>query len=221
MFLSNPRKSFLLTVFFALTFQACGSSAGNVNSPVSLTGDTKSEFPFLTKEPEVYQGELVVTTDNAEDHFFIARNGANRRLDTFTGRQRAVTELIAGPRYMIDHRRKIFYTESGVGSGPGAIDMPVNFFHGNEYYKFEEVGRANGLINYKARMDERSRDDVLITIDQASGVMVREEFISNDGPEKVIYEFRDLKLNADDSIFQVPAGYRKVTVEGYRQNPNK
>jgi hypothetical protein len=221
MFLSNPRKSFLLAGFFALFFQACGSPQSNENKPVPLTIETKSEFPFPTKEPEIYQGDFIVGNGQFEDKWFVARKGDKWRLDFFSNGEMRRSEIRADRSYSIDHSRKIFAEtpeNNYLPSDPLFFDdMTHNFFKGKEYREFEEIGRADGLIKYKVRNDATSKDSVLISIDASSGMIVRQEFTAVNGqlenglPVSFIYEIRNLKTDVDDSIFAIPEGFKKVT----------
>jgi len=75
MLLSTPRKSLLFAALCAGLFTACGTSQTNVNTEVSPIPDLKDEFPFSVKEREIYQANVVVTSNGAEDRFFVARKG--------------------------------------------------------------------------------------------------------------------------------------------------
>ena len=205
MFLSNPRKFFLLTLFCVTFFQACGSSSSNVNSPVSLTGDSKSEFPFSTKEPEVYQGDLVMSNGGAEDRWFAARKGAKWRYDLFRGPERWMSQLRSDKLYFVDHQKKVYWEMPEHGSSasdPGYFDsLTRNFFRGGEHREFDEIGRDGNLIKYKIRETDQSTGEILIYIDAASGMMVKQEFTARKGltdaesPISYVYEIRNLKMD--------------------------
>ena len=81
MFLSNPRKSFGLFLLSAITFQACGSPQANQNTGILLAAESTSEFPFSTREPEIYQAKVVITVEGVEQRYFIARKAERWRLD--------------------------------------------------------------------------------------------------------------------------------------------
>src|SRR4051794_39591927 len=122
--LSTPRKS-LVFVFFAMTLQGCSYCKPAPNTATEPQLTVPSEFPFSTKEPEVYQADAVVTTGETEDHTFIARKGAMHRTDIFQNEHLAVTEILSGFHYLIDHRRKIYYEEPAVGPGPTGFVSPA------------------------------------------------------------------------------------------------
>lgn len=211
MFLSTLGKFLVLTAFCAVLITGCGSSQTNVNTGVGSIPEQKGEFPFSVREPEVYQANVVVTTDGVEGRFFIARKGDKWRRDHFTDGERSITELRAADGvYLLDHKKKTFAAEPAAGNDVAGFDAAsVSFFRGKEYRDFDEVGREGGVIRYKGHKGETSQDEILITVDEVSGMIVRQEFASPNG-ESLVYELRDLKLDVDDTIFQIPAGYRKV-----------
>ena len=152
MFLSNPRKFFLIAGFLALILQACGSSAGNENKPVFLTVEKKSEFPFSTKEPEVYQGDFVVGNGNWEEKWFIARKGEKFRIDFRLGTDSMWTEIKSDKIYSVSQTRRIYAEVSG-GEFPQNDSTALNFlkdtfFTGLEYRDFDDLGRDGFLKKY-------------------------------------------------------------------------
>src|SRR5258706_6100591 len=80
MFLSNPRKSFLLITICLTFLQACGSPPVNENKVVSLDDASGRRFPFPTKEPQGYQGDFLVGNGISEEQFFVARKGDKWRV---------------------------------------------------------------------------------------------------------------------------------------------
>lgn len=223
MFLSNLLKFFLLTCFFVPFLQACSSSAGNENRPVSLNIESKSEFPFSTKEPEVYQGDFVVTTAGTEKKWFIARKNEMSRFDRFDGNNLVTTELITDKVYEIDHQRKV-YMEIAGNLGGSVSDLGLDtFFRGKEFREFDDLGTERNLKKFRVR-SEPAGGEVFIYIDPAIGMIVKQEFTSKSDAMPSVeftYEIRNPKLDVDDGIFQLPAGYRKVSLSEYRANKNK
>ncbi len=220
MFLSNPRKYFLLIGFCTLIFQGCGSSQTSENKEVPFTNETKSKFPFSTREPETFQGDLVMSNGKDEDHWFVARKGDKWRYDIFRGAERWMSQLKLDKLYYVDHQKKVYWEmpDSGKPSGdPGYFsDLTRNFFRGEEHREFDEIGRENGLIKYRVRETDQSAGEILIYIDSASGIMVKQEFTAKksdnnlEPPMSYVYEIRNLKTNVDDSVFDIPLGYKKI-----------
>ena len=206
MFLSNPRKSLIFIAIFASFLTACGGAQPPTNRQISLAGDDPAEFPFSTKEPEQYQADVVITTGEKEDRFFVARNGSKWRMDFFEKGQLISTELNGDARYSIDHPTKSFTVASGGPLTFKADDMARSFFRGKTYRDFEDLGTDAGLRKYRVKSDV---DNIVISIDEASGLIVREEFKNNQGAAQMVYELRELNMTVDDAVFQLPKGYKK------------
>ncbi|MBV9217117.1 MAG: hypothetical protein JO053_13175 [Acidobacteria bacterium] len=184
----------------------CGGAQPAPNRPISLVGDEPSEFPFSTKEPELYQADIVITTGDKEDKFFVARNRAKWRLDFFENGQPTVTEMNSDNRYTIDHQAKSYKVVTGGPLTVRADDMARSFFRGKEYRDFEDMGSSGGIKKWRVVSDN---DNIVISIDEASGLIVKEEFNDKQGSPQMTYELRNLKLAVDDSVFQIPVGYKK------------
>lgn len=217
MLLSTSRWFLIIAAFSAFAFTGCGSSQITVNREVGPIPEQKSEFPFSLHEPEVYQAEIFVTVNGVEEHFFIARSGEMWRRDHFDGAARTISELRnADGAYIIDIKKRVYATEPAAGDEVSGFDPEsVSNFRGKQYREFEETGRDGGLIRYTARRIETSEDDILIVVDEASGMIVRQEFASPAG-DNFVYELRDLRLEADGALFALPAGYRKIGFEQLR-----
>ncbi len=228
MFLSNPRKYFLLIGFCALIFQGCGSSQTLENKAISISNESKGKFPFSTREPETFQADLVMTNGKDEDHWFVARHGDKWRYDIFRGGERWISLLRSDKLYYVDHQKKVYWEmpESGNSGGePGYLsELTRNFFRGEEHREFDEIGRENGLIEYKVRDTDQSAGEIVIYVDAASGVMVRQEFTAKGGdnnsepPILSVYEVKNLKMDVDDSVFDIPQGYKKIPAT---ENPQR
>lgn len=227
MFLSNPRKSLLLLGFCALLAQACGSSQTVVNNSVVLVPESESEFPFKTREPEVYQAEIVISSGgNSEERIFVAKKAAMWRIDLLREGKPWVTQLMTDNLYSIDHQRQV-YGITGV-QGPDIADrfndLTSNYFKGKEYREFEELGRENDTIKYRVKASAVQKDEIILSFDTRLGMIVKQEFTSRkleDGsetPASYAYEMRGLRTEVDDSVFAIPKGYRKISTEEYRRS---
>ncbi|MBK9214241.1 MAG: hypothetical protein IPM59_01360 [Chloracidobacterium sp.] len=206
MSLSNSRVLLLLSLLCAGILQGCTATppAENVNAPTPA--EESKRFPFPTSEPDVYQADVVVTTLGTQTHYFVARKGEYSRLDLYRGGKLATTSLGTDAIYTIDHTARTYkMTPSGSGRPPVANDVARDFFQRGMPFRYDELDRKDGVIRYKAR-----DAGIVVSIDETSGLMVRQEF-SEDGETLFVYELRNVKLDVDDAVFQVPAGYRRVT----------
>ena len=106
-------------------------------------------------------------------------------------------------------------------------DLTYNFFNGKEHREFEEIGRDARVVRYKLKETSDSKQNVLIAVDSQSGMVIRQEFTEigpgTGEPVSFVYEIRNLKSDVDDSLFEFPAGYRKVTSGDFygKQNSNR
>jgi hypothetical protein len=214
MFLSNRPTLVVQIAILALFLASCGSGPANSNNSVAVLHSGAGEFPFSTIEPETFQANFIVTADGSEKQWFLARSNDRRRFDIFENGRASLTQLRTDKVYLIDHLSRTFAEEP---QGTGTFDAPdpilSGSFRGKEYHEFEDLGNENGRRKYRVRAGDDSRDDIIILIDEASGMIVRQEFYEGTGEQARIaltYEVRDLKLNVDDTIFSLPADYRRV-----------
>jgi len=207
--LSTVRRSMLLIGFCTSMIASCGSYRSTDSRQTTLPAATPSTLPFSTIEPKIYQADVVVSTGDAEEHTFVARKDDKHRIDIMRNGEKMITEIVAGPRYVLDHRQHTYY-EIPLGQSPsGAVSPAESFFRGKGFSTFEEIGRDAGAVRYRVKQ-EGLRDQVVLTIDTKTNLIIAQEFTADDGSVTVKYELRDLKLDVDDSAFQVPAEYRKV-----------
>lgn len=204
--LSNLGVRLLITIVFACFLQGCGSPQTVVNTPVAVPTEGPKRFPFSTREPDIFQADLVITAMDVEMRHFVARKGDKRRLDIYRDGKPATTQLRTDAFYDIDHAARTYSVLAfGSGEPPIANDVAADFFRGGLPYRYDELDRRGGIVRYKTR-----DGGVIVSIDEASGLMVRQEFYDGEGPPTMVYELRDLKLEVDDSVFQLPAGYRQI-----------
>ena len=224
MFLSKLRKSFLPAGLCMVITQGCGPSATNEAVPIPPIIERKSGFPFSIKEPEIYQGDIVINGRD-KDRVLIARKGARWREDQFRDGELRHTELFTDKRYSIDHERKIYLENEPAPNGVDSFaGMPMDMFRHKEHYEFDDLGPEGTVNRYKVRSNKYMPDDILIDVDTASGVIVRQEFRSAAGSADnavLVYEMRNLKLEVDDLMFALPAGYKKVTRDAFYKKPDK
>ena len=223
--LSNLRKSFLPAGLSLIVIQGCNPTEPAKPDITPPVVEVKSGFPFSLKEPEIYQGEIVIDGDET-DRSFVARKVDRWREDMYRDGHLWMSELYNGRRFTIDHERKIYIEHEPAANGVESFaGMPQDFLTGKEDHTFDEVARENNIVRYKARTNKYMPDDILIDVDTASGMIVRQEFRSAAGSSdgaSFVYEMRNLKLDVDDQVFALPAGFRKVSKdEFYKKEDTK
>ncbi|MBP9108572.1 MAG: hypothetical protein KBF83_03345 [Pyrinomonadaceae bacterium] len=219
MFLSNPRKSILAIAIVSVLLTACGSkpiTSGGV-SPVDPTSD---RFPFPTREPQEYQGNFVVSDGTSETKYFVARKADKWRFDINSNGSPKTTQVRTDKVYLIDHVNKTYAIEAFADLEDFDTSyfnsLTWGFFRGANYIEYEETGRNGNFISYKAKTLKDRKNDVLISVDATTGILMRQEITSDKdrdakgAPIRYTYEVRDLKLEVADSVFEIPSGYRST-----------
>ncbi len=227
MFLSNPRKSILLIAFVAAFLSACGSKPTGTPGGVSPIDHTSERFPFPTKEPQEYQGSFVVSDGTSETQYFVARKADKWRFDIGDSGSPKTTQVRTDKVYLIDHVNKTYAIEAFADledfDSTYFNSLTWGFFRGANYIEYEETGRNGNLISYKAKTLKDRKNDVLISVDAITGIMMRQEITSDKdrdakgAPIRYTYEVRDLKLAVDDSVFDIPSGYRSTVRSKIKQ----
>lgn len=221
MILSNRGKRLISLCLFSISMAGCGSGGQLVNAPGNTETEAESSFPFSTREPEEYQATAVTSDGTIEIRWFIARKGELRRIDHYSDGQPSFSEIINGRAYYVDHgtRRFAIAAETSGAMPPDALGEWL--FAGRQFRNYADTGPRDGRIIYKAGPSEDSKSEVIIEIDEASGMIVRQETSTPQSvgiPARIVYELRDLRLgNVDDSLFEVPTGYAEAPLATFRQ----
>ncbi len=229
MFSSNSTRIFFV---FALLFcQACGfwrGQTGANTSPAPFAAEEiKSAIPFSTKEPGVYQTEIVVTANGVEDVTFTARNETNR-LTVYnfqTESETAVLKVGENQTFLIAPRRKIYALEEFDDGSSNSIETAGDFMiaellNRKKDARFESLGAENNLVRYLVSFDDAPNSEIIVSIDERIGLPVKQEFYSIGGGQKIltfVTELKNFSLKADAKIFEIPQDYRKVSAKEFRQ----
>jgi len=228
MFLSNHFK-FLL--FFALlNCQACSFCQSKTEAtPTPFSSEELiSNIPFSTKEPDVYQAEIVLTNyaggEKTERKTFVARRGEKLRYDYES--KISFVQSSADKKFSIHTVKKIFI-ESGADVGsPGATGDDLQSFLSSKWLnekadaRFERLGTENNLSKYRVVLADSQSSETLIYVDENFKLPVRQEFYSIKGDEKNLVfsvEIRNLKLETDEKSFELPNDYKKVTPDEFQK----
>ena len=94
-----------------------------------------------------------------------------------------------------------------------ADSLTRGFLGGIEPAKFEKLETLNGQTKYRVNYTPGGKSETLIYFDEILKMPVKQEFFAIDGEKRTIIfsvEFKDLKLDADESLFSVPVGFRKT-----------
>jgi hypothetical protein len=225
-------------VVIAVSFLACNRQASPTPNSSSAKPTVASSPPFTTREPERYRGIRITTIERSgADPFHgtttttIARNGINRReeYEANSGLRLVYLENATG-RFVLLPSAKMYANldevQSSIGLTPSetdinasAADALLNQVDNEATYEKLGVEELNGRTVSKYRVTHRTGNSTsadattLIWIDEALGMPVRSENSSgsSDDTFKVITEWRNIELEVDRKIFELPKDYQQVT----------
>jgi len=227
MFSSNLIKFFLVSAL--LSCQACGFCQSKTDATVSPTPfiveELKSEIPFLTKEPDAFQTEIVVTAkDNFEDKTFIAKNGANRFIAfDFQGKTEfALLQLGGNQSFLIAPSQKVFAENQLETAGAESETLndllTAGWSNQKADAKFERLGAENNFVKYLVSLDETKKSEIIISVDEKIGLPVKQEFYSISNGQKTLtltMEIKNFSLQTEAKYFEVPKDYKKVLLKEF------
>ncbi len=223
--LSSKPLKFLL-FFTLICCSSCRFWQNNSNSNISIKEpeivEIKSEIPFPTKEPEIFQVEIVTKSESVEEKTLMARSQGrffSRKSDV------AILQTETNKSFLINFAKKIYVENIGKTSIKAEnAGETLNDFLTTEWLnqktgaKFESLGAENGLSKYRAIFEA---SESLIFVDENYKIPVRQEFYSVEGETKTLVysiELQNLKLMTDEQLFEIPKDFRKVSTEEFRKN---
>lgn len=226
-----------LAAFTASCKRASVENTANANA-TGEAQDTAATPPFQTREPERYQWTRVITGTAAGEagsgnqpatsqSVFMARDGDRRREDyeILQGVKLTVLRLPEGS-YTLYPAKKMYAEIGGAGGGKQSqvpqdfsADKLVNAARNRARYEKLGTEELNGRATTKYRVTTRSAEggeslETLVWVDESLGMPIKSESTTKGGAggeSKYTVEYRDIKLEADASLFVLPKDYRKVT----------
>lgn len=199
--------------------------ANTNSSPGSgVFSEDKNDLPFSTREPDVYQARIVTTAGDSVRSVFVARNGPKRRSDLNYGEKNSVITIRAEKEYLMLPEKKL-YAELALVQGESTLppeleSVTVGWLTARTPAEFESAGAENGIKKYRSRLSGSDSSEILLSVDDVNGLPVKQEFYRLSGDERnLVYtvELLDLRLEAGDELFAIPAGYRKVSIQEFRK----
>jgi len=226
MFSLDFTKNFVLLALVLLFFSSCRywqkAETGTPDPTPFAVKELKSEIPFSTREPEIFQTEIVVTANGQERKTFVARNGANRRFDFNFGAKNQVSVVHTDKNYLILPDKKIYAedSEKTVASENWTDFLTTEWLNAKTEASFERLETEGNLTKYLVRLGAGDLSETLIYVDEAQGFPVRQEFYSVSGEQKSLtfaVELRNMKLQTDDNLFAIPKDHRQVSADELRK----
>ncbi|MCU1288669.1 MAG: hypothetical protein JWN60_898 [Acidobacteria bacterium] len=221
-------KIFSFLALVLLLFSSCRlgqKTEGESPSPTPFVAEElKSEIPFSTKEPEIFQTEIVTAANGAERAYFLARNGANRRFDyNFRGKTQ-ISVLQTDKNYLVFPDKKIFAENDGGENAPVSESwtdfITTEWLNRRTQTAFEPLGTENNLTKYRVLFEESDLSESIIYIDETKNLLVRQEFYSATGDQRTlnyVVEMRNTKLQTDEDVFAIPKDFRLVPIAEFRK----
>jgi hypothetical protein len=223
MFLSNPAKSFLLSLLVLVSTTGCGLFGSSENATAPTAEGPKSSIPFRIKEPDNYQCEIVETAGEVVRRKRLAKKGNWRRIDFDFGEPDQRALLQTDKEYIIDIGRGV-YAESAPGAGVQFSELTHELVSVGQRAEFEETGREGSVISYVVRPAYGSANEIVIRYDQSIGLPVKQEFFSTEGGERTILftvEMINFRAEPETDAFSIPNGYRKIPIGDFLKTSNK
>ena len=219
MFLSNYARS-LAFVVAVTAFGCSGPSNENSNASTPTAEPPVSSIPFKTIEPIQYQAGRIFFRQCGRKKVHCQKR-SKRRIDHNYGTERQLTVIETTKTVVIDPQRRV-YAERPANSGkaePDFIqDMTRQLLAVREKAVFRELGEENGRVMYSVRVADSDISEIVVFADPTIGMPTRQEFYSTVNNERILrywFELTNLELTAEDELFAVPEGYRKISVEEF------
>lgn len=231
-------KTLVLSVALAGCFSSCSSkSVPNATAPNNDSQSISSTPPFQTREPDKYQAVRTTTFVDSSGHStttktMIARDGVLRREETD-----AIVLLDTDKgRFLLQPQAKIYADTQPTSTTPASPDpqetdvSAEGLLHqepiSTRYEKVgEEVVSGRNTTKYRATVNisgagSVSSSETLIWIDEKLGMPIKSETKGNDGSQTLI-ELSNILLEVDESLFKIPADYKKVAIEELQRQLRK
>ena len=213
-------------------------NSGNSGAASNSDGMTQTP-PFQTREPERYQWTRVITAVSSThtastgepavtQSVFMARDGDKRREDYELPQGVKMTVLRLPEGSYTLYPSKKMYAEIGADSSREqsratpdfSAEKMVNASRTGARYEKLGTEEMAGRMTTKYRVTVEGTAsgavsvETIVWIDESLGMPIRSESTSRSeamGESKHTVEYRDIKLEADASLFVLPKDYRKVT----------
>lgn len=165
-----------------------------------------------------------------ESKVLIARDGAKRREEYISGANEHIIYLeIPAGRFVLLPASKLYADLAASQNEAGVIDPVADspvvstdelLNEAHEAAKYQPLGTevVGGrtttkyrVTTAKASSETNARKETLIWVDEALGMPVRSETTFGvEGSAKAIMELKDIRLEVDEHLFEIPGDYKKV-----------
>ncbi|MFP5264757.1 MAG: hypothetical protein ACLGJB_22945 [Blastocatellia bacterium] len=215
----------------------------NANANANSNASAAASSPFSRAEPDRYSLKMTISGTGAANNrqatmqpqeIDFARMDANRRWALNVAPLGQIIYLEKpGLKYLILPSRSQYVelTSEAVGFPIGSVLTPSAMVERLKSQTHENLGvePINGRTATKYRFMGAAQTgtqvgtvnaDSIVYVDQDTGLPLRSDLFfagANGANARVAIETRDIQLNPDPTLFDVPAGYNKVTAEELKQ----
>ena len=217
MFLPKPSTIFIIFIaFFSASCGAC-SAPEKTAANTFVAEEIKSSIPFSTKEPDIFQTDIIVTANGAERKYLIARSGAKRLLIFDRGADEEVSLLQTGDgkSFVINAADKT-YSQSSLPEKHTSDDLTeyltTEWLNQRTEAVFTRLGTENNLTTYSVKLSESDNSEILIYFDENLQMPVKQEFYAISGGRKNLtftFEIKNFQLQTDENMFAIPNGFKQ------------
>jgi hypothetical protein len=222
-----------------------GDFTSNSNSIPAAASDELIERapPFATKEPEKYSAKIVFvsqlsadTANSLEQNTFVARDRKNRRIDFEIGENKISYLQIADDKQFVSIVKRKIYSELTGSNEKLFKNQPPEFSLDYLLYMkpigatFERLDEEEVLgrqttkyqLNYgTVKEAPQVRTETFVWADAKLGLPIKTEVlaIENGVPSgaKSTMELREINMEVDPAVFEIPKDFRKVSYQEIRQ----
>ena len=220
-------KFLKIFLFIALFASACRfwQAKGDVTpspTPVNIE-EISGKIPFPTKEPDVFQTEIITTANGVEDKIFTARNGENYYTiyDFQKKSEFALLQTAANGLLLIARNQKIYTENQTTNDNQMTDDFPTaELLNEKPNAKYESLGAENGYAKYRIVLNDSANSEIVVTVDRNINLPVKQEFYSISGDRKTLVSTTELKNyneQPDAQNFEIPKDYKKVSADEFQQ----
>ena len=230
MTLRRKRAAALMTVS-VLVFASCRSQSESITTSGNQSSDTvvSSTPPFQTKEPERYRAVRTITTVNAAGDTLVTKSSVARAGELRRHESESVVYLdVPEGKFVLLPREKVYtdLTENRTITTDEDEASPERLLHeDSERTSYQKLGteviagrNANKyrIVVNSSTAANVSQSETVMWIDEALQMPIKSETKSADGT-RVTMEVSEIKLDADNDLFKVPEGYKKVAFSELRK----
>ena len=222
---------FILPVFLLAGISGCGlwKDLGRSDSADNSEIDSKlsTNIPFSTKEPEIFQAEIVINSflngAKSEQRYFIARRDGNSLQTFYKGseNERSILRTAENKVFLINHQAKT-YRELSANKLVAFSDdkliksLTSKWLNEKTSARFEKLETEKELTKYRVKLEDSTNTEVFIYVDEKIKLPVKQEFFSIRENKKTLtyqLEIKNFKPEAGEEMFELPKNFEELKIK--------